>query len=91
MYKDEQGHVISGVSVFNKNTEHTASLAEYGEVIDGITDFHGEFQPAAFPPFAALIVQPKEDKAVRAPVPEATHPLSLIRECPAPSPFLVSH
>jgi hypothetical protein len=72
-YTDEQGHVISGVSVFNNTTEKAASLAEFGEVKDGITDFHGEFQ-AAFPPFAALIVQPKDDpKAVRAPITQS-HP-----------------
>ena len=55
----DNGHVISGYDIFNHNTEGntgTASLAEFGQVIDGITDFHGEFQPA-FPPFAALIVR----------------------------------
>ena len=64
-YEDDTGKVISGYHIFNNNTELTASLAEYGEVIDGITDFHDKFQPA-LPPFAALIVQPKDDKAVRA-------------------------
>ena len=57
-YTDDAGDVISGVSIFNNDTKLTASVAEYGKVIDGITDFHGEFQ-AAYPPFAALIVQPK--------------------------------
>jgi len=64
-YTDDAGDVISGVSIFNKDTKGTsgtASIAEYGEVIDGITDFHAEFQ-AAFPPFAALIVQPKDETA----------------------------
>ena len=71
--------VISGYDIFNHDikptdtADGTASLAEYGEVIDGFTDFHGEFQPA-FPPFAALIVQPKDEpKAVRAPVTQS-HP-----------------
>ena len=30
-YTDEQGHVISGVSVFNNKTEKAASLAEGGD------------------------------------------------------------
>ena len=63
-YEDDTGKVISGYHIFNNNTELTASLAEYGEVIDGITDFHDKFQPA-LPPFAALIVQPKDDKAAK--------------------------
>ena len=69
-YKDNG---ISGYDIFNYNTDTHPSLAEFGKVIDGITDFHGEFQPA-FPPFAALIVQPKDEpKAVRAPVTQS-HP-----------------
>ena len=84
-YKDNG---ISGYDIFNQDTKHkdtahdtkdkgSASLAEFGEVIDGITDFHGDFQPA-FPPFAALIVQPKDDpKAMRAPITQS-HPPSLI-------------
>ena len=60
--------LVSGFEIFNKNTTQvvggkshgTASLASYGTVIDGFTDFHGEDQ-AAIPPFAALIVQPKVD------------------------------
>lgn len=69
--------VISGYDIFNNDTKHSASLAEFGKVIDGFTDFHGEFQPA-FPPFAALIVQPKDEpKAVRAPI-IRSHPHSLV-------------
>ena len=66
------GKLISGYDIFNHDitptdtADGTASLAEYGEVIDGFTDFHGEFEPA-YPPFAALIVQPKDDKAAREP------------------------
>ena len=87
-YTDKAGDVISGVSIFNKGTETTASIAEYGEVIDGITDFHGEFQ-AAFPPFAALIVQPKDETAVRSPT--RGHPPCLVVErMLLPPPFLVS-
>ena len=89
-YTDDAGEVISGVSIFNKDTKTTASIAEYGEVIDGITDFHAEFQ-AAFPPFAALIVQPKDEMEVRTPT-RSPHPVSelclvLLREC-RPSPRL---
>ena len=83
-YTDDAGDVISGVSIFNKDTKGTsgtASIAEYGEVIDGISDFHAEFQ-AAFPPFAALIVQPKDETAVRTPT--RSHPPCLVVErcCP---------
>ena len=84
-YKDDAGKAISGYDIFNHDTKHTdtahdtASLAEFGKVIDGITDFHGEFQ-AAFPPFAALIVQPKDEpKAVRAPITQS-HPHFLVDE-----------
>ena len=84
-YTDGDGANVSGFEIFNKNTTQvvggkshgTASLASYGTVIDGFTDFHGEDQ-AAIPPFAALIVQPKDEKAVR------TRPVSSLR------PFLVS-
>ena len=87
-YTDDAGEVISGVSIFNKDTKTTASIAEYGKVIDGITDFHGEFQ-AAFPPFAALIVQPKDETAVRSPT--RGHPPCLVVErMLLPPPFLVS-
>ena len=73
-YKDNG---ISGYDIFNYNTDTHPSLAEFGKVIDGITDFHGEFQPA-FPPFAALIVQPKDEpKEVRAPI-IRSHPHSLV-------------
>ena len=84
-YTDDAGEVISGVSIFNKDTKTTASIAEYGKVIDGITDFHGEFQ-AAFPPFAALIVQPKDETAVRSPT-RGHPPVSLLRECCPLHPF----
>ena len=66
--------VLKGIDVFNNSTIQpvdgkpygTASLASYGEVIDGFTDFHRESQ-ALFPPFAALIVKPKDEpvEAVR--------------------------
>ena len=68
VYTNGKGALVSGYDVFNKDTTQvvggkshgTASLASYGTVIDGFTDFHGEDQ-AAIPPFAALIVQPKVD------------------------------
>ena len=80
--------LVSGYDIFNKDTTQvvdgktcgTASLASYGKVIDGFTDFHGEDQ-AAIPPFAALIVQPKNEtspgwRVVRQAVrPEPSHPL----------------
>jgi len=47
---------ISGVS-----RPPISRLQELGTVIDGITDFHGAFYPAV-PPFAALVVQPPDDK-----------------------------
>ena len=67
-YIDGDGANVSGIEIFNKDTTQvvdgktcgTASLASYGKVIDGFTDFHGEDQ-AAIPPFAALIVQPKNE------------------------------
>ena len=59
------GPVIEGLGPGYGTPYGTASLAQYGTVIDGITDFHGEDQ-AAIPPFAALIVQPKDEpEAVR--------------------------
>ena len=78
-YTDGDGANVSGFKIFNKNTTQvvggkshgTASLASYGTVIDGFTDFHGEDQ-AAIPPFAALIVQPKDGTAVRT-LPEAPY------------------
>ena len=68
VYTNGKGALVSGYDVFNKDTTQvvggkshgTASLASYGTVIDGFTDFHGEDQ-AAIPPFAALIVQPKNE------------------------------
>ena len=80
---------ISGVS-----RPPISRLQELGTVIDGITDFHGAFYPAV-PPFAALVVQPPDDKEVRT-LPEDPHPVSelclvLLRECrPSPHAFLVS-
>ena len=66
-YTGGKGALVSGYDVFNHLTKagEYESLAQYGTVIDGITDFHGESQ-AFFPPFAALIVQPKDKKEVRA-------------------------
>ena len=66
-YTGGKGALVSGYDVFNHLTKagEYESLAQYGTVIDGITDFHGESQ-AFFPPFAALIVQPKDEpEAVR--------------------------
>ena len=68
VYTNGKGALVSGYDIFNKDTTQvvdgktcgTASLASYGKVIDGFTDFHGEDQ-AAIPPFAALIVQPKNE------------------------------
>ena len=70
--------LVSGYHVFNKDTTcvvegkpcGSQSLAEYGTVIDGFTDFHGEFQ-CVTPPFAALVVQPNDKNEVRALLPEA--------------------
>ena len=53
-YTDGAGHVVKGFSVFS------ADIARYGEVIDGFTDWHGKYE-AAVPPFAALVVRPKDD------------------------------
>ena len=70
-YTNGTGDAVKGFHVFNHSTlvdgtpYGSASLASYGKVIDGITDFHGESQ-AAFPPFAALIVQPNDETEVRA-------------------------
>jgi len=79
VYTNGKGALVSGYDIFNKDTTQvvdgktcgTASLASYGKVIDGFTDFHGEDQ-AAIPPFAALIVQPKDGTAVRT-LPEAPY------------------
>ena len=71
VYTNGPGALVSGYEIFNKDTSPEAhprgssSIASYGTVIDGFTDFHGEDQ-AAIPPFAALIVQPKDEpEAVR--------------------------
>ena len=81
-YKNGTGDVVKGFDVFNHSTKTgeygTESLAQYGTVIDGITDFHGESQ-AFFPPFAALIVQPNDKKEVqacssRSPLPPSSPP-----------------
>ena len=75
-YTGGEGPLVSSYSIFNKNTAvegkpgGSPSLAEYGTVIDGFTDFYGELQ-CVTPPFAALIVQPKDTKEVRALLPEA--------------------
>ena len=70
-YTDGDGANVSGFEIFNKNTTQvvggklhggSASLASYGKVIDGITEFHGAGYLAAIPPFAALIVQPKDEE-----------------------------
>jgi len=52
--------LVFGYHVFNENTAHTASLASYGNVVGGFTDFHGMDQ-ATIPPFAALVVQPNDE------------------------------
>ena len=49
----------------------TSSLASYGTVLDSIIDFHGDFEYTV-PPFAALVVQPKDEPEVRT-LPEAPH------------------
>ena len=72
-YLNGKGDVVKGFDVFNHSTIQpvdgkpygTPSLAQYGKVIDGFTDFHGVDQ-ATIPPFAALIVQPKDETEVRA-------------------------
>mgnify|MGYP001409222593 CR=1 FL=1 len=66
VYTNGEGALVSKYEIFNKNIKGgSASIASYGTVIDGFTDFHGEDQ-AAIPPFAALIVQPKDaPEAVR--------------------------
>ena len=70
-YTEGEGDLVSGYHVFNKDTTVKgktcgyASLASYGTVIDGFTDFHGMNQ-AAIPPFAALVVQPNDETEVRA-------------------------
>ena len=50
------GSIVTALDAFK------SSLASYGTVIDGsITDFHGDFE-VAIPPFAALVVQPKNEE-----------------------------
>jgi len=76
VYTNGPGALVSGYEIFNKDTSPEAhprgssSIASYGTVIDGFTDFHGEDQ-AAIPPFAALIVQPKDE-------PEADPPILIL-------------
>ena len=87
-YTNGTGDVIKGSDVFNHLTKagEYESLAQYGTVIDGITDFHGVDQ-AAFPPFAALVVQPKDETEVRSLLPEdpsTRPPLPTERECCPP-------
>jgi len=52
--KKRGGWTVDGESAMDV---FKSKLASYGTVIDGITDWHGEYE-AAVPPFAALIVQP---------------------------------
>eukprot|EP00964_Phaeocystis_antarctica_P075077 scaffold46291_cov67-Phaeocystis_antarctica.AAC.6 len=91
-YTGGDGALVSGYDIFNKDTTQVVegktcgsqSLAEYGTVIDGFTDFLGE---AWTPPFAALIVQPKDKKEVRASYPKPPRTLPrppAERECCAP-------
>ena len=85
-YTNGTGALVEGIQIFNKDTTQvvggkgTPSLADYGEVIDGFTDFHGGDQ-AAIPPFAALIVKPV-DAEVRA------SPIDSPARRPAPHPRL---
>ena len=79
-YTNGTGDVVKGFDVFNHSTKagEYESLAQYGTVIDGFTDFHRESQ-AFFPPFAALIVQPNDKKEVqacssRSPLPPSSPP-----------------
>ena len=77
-YLNGDGALVSKYDIFNKVTKRTASLASYGKVVGGFTDFHGEDQ-AAIPPFAALIVQPNDEggeKQVRALSYPPSHPSS---------------
>ena len=81
-YTNGTGDVVEGVEIFNNSTLDgtygTASLASYGKVVGGFTDFHGKDQ-AAIPPFAALIVQPNDEggeKQVRALSYPPSHPSS---------------
>ena len=77
-YTGGEGALVSSYNIFNKDTTQVVegktcgsqSLAEYGKVIDGFTDFHGEFQ-CMTPPFAALVVQPNDKKEVRTLLAEA--------------------
>ena len=73
--------LVFGYHVFNENTAHTASLASYGKVVGGFTDFHGMDQ-ATIPPFAALVVQPNDETEVRASYPKPPPPFlaSQLRE-----------
>jgi len=59
-YLNGDGALVSKYDIFNKVTKRTASLASYGKVVGGFTDFHGVDQ-AAIPPFAALVVQPNDE------------------------------
>ena len=67
--------LVEGIQIFNKDTTQvngtkvsgTPSLADYGKVIAGLTDFHGTDQ-AAIPPFAALIVKPNDEEVRGTPI-----------------------
>jgi len=68
-YTNGTGDVVEGVEIFNEDTTKviegkpygTQSLASYGKVVAGFTDFYGMDQ-AAIPPFAALVVQPNDEQ-----------------------------
>jgi hypothetical protein len=88
-YTNGTGALVKGIQIFNKDTtqqvvggkpEGTPSLADFGKVVGGFTDFHGSDQ-AAIPPFAALIVEPV-DAEVRA------SPIDSPARRPAPHPRL---
>ena len=59
------GSIVTALDAFK------SSLASYGTVLDSIIDFHGDFE-CSVPPFAALVVQPKDEPEVRT-LPEAPH------------------
>ena len=91
-YLNGKGDVVKGFDVFNHSTIQpvdgtpygSASLASYGKVVGGFTDFHGMDQ-ATIPPFAALVVQPNADETeVRAsyPKPPPTLPRLPAESCP---------
>ena len=91
-YTNGTGDVVKGFDVFNHSTIQpvdgkpygTASLASYGKVVGGFTDFHGMDQ-ATIPPFAALVVQPNADETevgASYPKPPPTLPRLPAESCP---------